>query len=111
MTPLDRLLERLPDAKKRRDGGQARSPAQEVQQGCRWLRGPGLAEQALQTLAMAGVGNWETTPPGTPGRQTRRFVLAKASAVYETPKNQLENADFVGGAATVSTADDDWGEV
>ena len=49
----------------------------EVQQKCRWLRGTGRAEKALQALIDSGVGNWEVANGGQRGRPTQRFVLAK----------------------------------
>jgi len=45
------------------------------------------AEHALDSLVQAGVGHWEDAgPTGQGGRPTRRFVLADAVAVAETPK-------------------------
>ncbi|RLS36444.1 MAG: DUF3987 domain-containing protein [Planctomycetota bacterium] len=55
----------------------------DVQQGCRWLKEPGDAEQALQSLVNAGVGTWISSPKGQPGQPTRRFQL---SPVYGSPK-------------------------
>ena len=50
--------------------------ARTVRQWCRWLRGPGLAEAALQGLVAAGLGNWaETSPRTSGGRTTRVFTL------------------------------------
>lgn len=47
----------------------------EVQMGCRWLRQPGEAEQALIALQQAGLGVWENSPAGARGKPTRRFRL------------------------------------
>ena len=54
----------------------------EVQQGCRWLKGPGEAERALQSLVEAGAGSWLPSPKGQPGHPTRRIKL---NAVYGMP--------------------------
>ncbi len=61
--------------------GQPVTP-RDVQQGCRWLKGPGEAERALQSLVEAGAGTWLPSPKGQPGQPTRRFQL---SAVYGIP--------------------------
>ena len=53
--------------------------ARDIQQGCRWLKGPGAAEAALEELVKAGAGDWEPTPAGQRGQPTRRFQL---SSVY-----------------------------
>jgi hypothetical protein len=58
--------------------------AREVQQGCRWLRGPGAAEAALEELAKAGRGTWEQSPAGQRGQPTRRFKLSTVSTVCST---------------------------
>jgi hypothetical protein len=54
--------------------------ARDVYTGCRWLRGPGAAEAALEELVKAGRGNWEESPAGRRGQPTRRFVLPSLSA-------------------------------
>jgi hypothetical protein len=66
---LRRLVEWL-----ERHGGAA--TAREAQQGCRWLKAPGLAEAALTALANAGYGQWEASPAGQRGQPTRVFRLA-----------------------------------
>ena len=68
----------------RRKGGTA--SARETQQGCRWLKEPGVAEEALAELAKAGRGVWQdsqASPRG--GRPARVFVLNARPAVHETP--------------------------
>jgi hypothetical protein len=75
-----------------RKGG--RVTAREVQQGCRWLKEPGLAEVALEELVKSGRGSWrspETTARG--GRPTRVFALSTPSTGYETP---VPNAEMRG---------------
>jgi hypothetical protein len=54
--------------------------ARDAQTNCRWLKRPGAAEAALDELVKAGAGSWVPTPAGTPGKPTRRFVLAGATA-------------------------------
>lgn len=49
--------------------------SREVQMGCRWLRQPSEAEQALIALQQAGLGVWENSPAGARGKPTRRFRL------------------------------------
>jgi hypothetical protein len=56
------------------NGGTA--TVREVQQRCRWLRGAGRAEKALQALVDSGGGHWEPTGDGQRGRPVQRFVLA-----------------------------------
>lgn len=46
----------------------------EVQQGCRWLKAPGVAERMLTALVKSGAGHWEQSPAGQRGQPTRRFV-------------------------------------
>jgi len=48
--------------------------------GCRWIKDADAAERALQRLADAGRGRWETKPtdPDKGGRPARLFVLASA---------------------------------
>lgn len=50
--------------------------AREVQQKCRWLKGAGNAEKALQALVDTGLGSWEATGEAQRGRPGRRFTLA-----------------------------------
>lgn len=62
--------------------------AREVQQGCRWLKEPGAAEEALEGLAKAGRGTWEQALAGQRGQPTRRFRLSTVSTrqhVYGIP--------------------------
>lgn len=60
-----------------RRGGSA--TAREVRQGCRWLKQPGKAEEALDNLANRNLGHWEADNlAGQRGRPTRRFVLKLA---------------------------------
>lgn len=54
--------------------------ARDAQTNCRWLKRPGAAEAALDELVRAGAGSWVPTPAGSPGKPTRRFVLAGATA-------------------------------
>jgi len=50
----------------------------EVQMGCRWLRGPGAAEAALEELVKAGRGTWRDVPTTAKGgRPARVFVLCQ----------------------------------
>jgi hypothetical protein len=63
-----RLLEWL----QKRGGG---ATVREVQQGCRWLRGSGQAEAALNALAGAGHGTWASKPGQPAGKKVGRFVL------------------------------------
>lgn len=52
--------------------------AREVQMGCRRLRGPGAAEQALEQLVQAGLGEWASVGAADRGgRPTRRFALCQ----------------------------------
>jgi hypothetical protein len=61
-----------------RKGGTA--TAREVQMGCRWLRGAGAAEAALEELVKAGCGSWSSEPPPATGGHSRRvFVLSTPS--------------------------------
>lgn len=70
--------------------------AREVQQGCRWLKEPGKAEEALEELVKAGRGCWQnsaTTPQG--GRPGRAFVLSTPSTVYTTGETPEQTTGFV----------------
>ncbi len=52
----------------------------------------------LNLLSEAGLGAWETPPPGeTGGRPTQRFVLTCAVDVDKTPCSGPENGGFVNG--------------
>lgn len=61
---------------RRREGGVT---VREIQQGQRQYKTAEEAEEALAELVKAGYGTWRPSPPGTPGRPTRRFVLAGSS--------------------------------
>jgi len=82
----------------------------DVQQGCAWLKSPGLAEEALQSLVTAGLGRWEQSPAGKRGRPCRRFTLFH---VYGNAVCPVENSNIV----EVDSVDapendtDEWGEV
>lgn len=68
----------------------------EVQQGCRKLKEPGKAEEALEELVKVGRGCWQnsaTTPKG--GRPGRAFVQSTPSTVYTTEEPPEQPAGFV----------------
>jgi hypothetical protein len=68
----------------------------EVQQGCRWLKGPGVAETALEELVKAGRGSWRNVPTTAKGgRPARAFVLSTPSTVYETTTKPEESEGSV----------------
>jgi hypothetical protein len=68
----------------------------EVQQGCRWLKGPGAAEAALEELVRAGRGAWRDVPTTAKGgRPARTFVLSTPSTVHETPTKPEGPGGFV----------------
>jgi hypothetical protein len=70
--------------------------ARAVQQGCRWLKEPGKAEQALEELVKARRGAWQnstSTPKG--GRPGRVFVLSTPSTAYTTEDTPQQPAGFV----------------
>jgi hypothetical protein len=69
--------------------------AREVQQGCRWLKGPGAAEAALEVLAKEGWGTWEPSPAGQRGQPTRRFKLSTVSTVYGNANSPKGNSNTV----------------
>jgi hypothetical protein len=71
-TDESRDKRRLVEWIERREGSVT---ARETQQGCRWLREPGMAEAALTALVDEGIGKWEPTPTGQRGQPTRRFTL------------------------------------
>lgn len=50
--------------------------AREVRKGCRWLRAPGRAEEALEAVVKSGLGVWETND-GVRGRHTQRVRLVQ----------------------------------
>lgn len=77
-----------------RRGGSA-SP-RDVQQGCRWLKSKGDADEALEGLAKAGLGHWNATGSSAGGgRPSRILVLSTSSTVYETPTTEGANEGFV----------------
>jgi len=85
--------------------------ARDVQQGCRWLRTPGAAEEALAELAKDGYGNWEPSPARKRGQPTRRFRLSGASTVYGNQGNASENRNTVDVDVTgLDATDDEWSE-
>jgi hypothetical protein len=95
-----------------RNGGSAR--ARDVQMGCRWLREPGEAEAALEQLAKAGWGCWESTPAGQRGQPTRHFRLSTPSTVNSNPVFPGVNCNTVDVDtvdAPESQADGEWGEL
>jgi len=66
-----------------------RVTARDVQTYYRRLKGPGLAEAALEGLVQAGLGSWQdgpTTPKG--GRPARTFVLTTLHAPAETSQGK-----------------------
>jgi hypothetical protein len=68
----------------------------EVRQGCRWLKGPGAAETALEELARAGLSSWQHVPTTAKGgRPARAFVLSTPSTVNETPAKPQESESCV----------------
>jgi hypothetical protein len=70
--------------------------ARELQQGRRDIRTSAEADATLTALTNAGLGEWESIPPGDAGgRATRRFHLSTASTVYATPSTPEENIGFV----------------
>ncbi len=71
-------LQRLIDWLKKRGGT---ATVREVQQKCRWLRGPGQADAALSALVDAGIGCWMVGEGGSSGNSSRRFVLRGATSV------------------------------
>ena len=105
----DRNLRRLVEWLERRGDPVS---VRDVQQGCRWLRAPGLAEAALEQLVKTGVGLWESTPPGRRGQPTRRFRLSKSAAVNGNGSKPEENRNTV-DVDTVDApndqAEDEWG--
>ena len=70
--------------------------ARELQQGPRRFRGDAqLAEEALDSLAKAGIGEWELQPLGLQGgRPTRAFRLFTSGNGDAPPRNTEENIGF-----------------
>lgn len=67
-----------------RRGGTA--TARDVHRGCRWLREPGKAEEALEWLVQRGLGRWEpftTSPRGGP--TARQFTQRSVDVVSTEP--------------------------
>jgi hypothetical protein len=59
-----------------------------------------VAERALDGLVQSGEGRWEDAGPTEQGgRPTRRFILADAVAVAETPKTSEEPEVLATGPA------------
>jgi hypothetical protein len=91
--------------------------AREVYTGCRWLRGSGTAEAALNELAKAGMGTWESSPAGQRGQPTRRFqvttnrvsmsAVSSNGKIVEENNNtaDADNADSLHDISTDSTTD------
>jgi hypothetical protein len=73
-----------------RHGGKA--TVRQVQAGCRWLRASGAAEEALNDLRKAGLGDWQTTEPAKGGgRSGMVFCLStKPNRVNGTPSKPWE---------------------
>jgi hypothetical protein len=107
-----------------RKGGSA--TAREVQQGCRWLKEPGVAEAALDDLEKVGWGHWEPSPRGQRGQPTRYFRLSTPSTVYGNGVSPLENSNTVdvdivdahetdileaANGELLAAPDDEWGEL
>jgi hypothetical protein len=68
----------------------------DVQQGCRWLKEPGVAEAALEGLVKAGRGTWRDVPTTAEGgRPARAFVLSTPSTDYGTPTKPEKTRGFV----------------
>lgn len=77
----------------------------EVQQGCRRLKDPGKAVEALQALVNAGSGSWiYSTGNAKGGHPSRRFALRSPSTVYKTPATDIAPRGFV-DVDTVDTPD------
>jgi hypothetical protein len=75
-TATEREQRKLLEWIERHDG--AVTPRQ-VQSGCRWLRAPGAADKALETLAQLGYGAWQTgSVPPSGGHAQRTFRLHNA---------------------------------
>jgi hypothetical protein len=70
--------------------------ARQAQQGCRWLKAPGAAEDALGALVKAGRGRWEYVGPAPKGGcPTRTFTLSTPSPPHETPATDVEEVGSV----------------
>jgi hypothetical protein len=119
----DRDRRRLVEWLERRGGS---ATPREVQQGCRWLKGPGAAEVALDELAKAGWGVWQDSPTTAKGgRPARVFALSTPSTstkphetrdlkgfvdvdTVDAPKTDgLESAN----AQLLAIPADEWGEI
>lgn len=117
-TDADRDARRLVEWIERQGG--STTPGK-VQAGCRWLREPGAAEAAIDSLAEAGFGAWESTPAGPAGgRPARAFRLRQQRQRQQNPRNPAESLGFADAdnadapesqSAPTSAGDDDWGTV
>jgi hypothetical protein len=86
-TDEDRDLRKLYDWIAGRGG---RVTERDVQMGCRWLRQPGAAEQAMGELIKAGWASWEPTMQGQRGRPTRQLRLNPVNSNHSLPcKNDV----------------------
>ena len=86
--------------------------AREVQQGHRQYRTAQEAEAALEELAKAGCGQWQSTPPGRRGQPTRRFTLCTVSTVNDNTLKLEGNGNAVDVDSVdtpESQSDDEWG--
>ena len=91
-TEADGDLRRLAEWIERRGGS---ATTREVQQGCRWLRGPGAAEESLEHLAKSGSGRWQDAAASSKGgRPTRVFELSTTSTSTK-PRDASEFGGFV----------------
>ncbi|MHB9045654.1 MAG: YfjI family protein, partial [Pirellulales bacterium] len=89
----------------RRKGGVV--TAREIQQtGPRLLRAPGAAETALEGLANAGYGTWQSSPRGQRGQPTRRFVLATVATCYGNTLTPERNDNTVSVASVAEPGND-----
>jgi hypothetical protein len=84
-TPDEERLRKLADWIAARGGSVT---VRELQMGIKSLRSRGAAEAALNELAEAGFGTWETHQPGR-GRPTRRFRLQRPASPKK-PANESE---------------------
>jgi len=88
--------------------------ARDVQQGCRWLREPGMAEAALDELVKAGCGDWHDAQPGQEGGRPSRVFRLSTVSTSTKPAKTLDSEGFVDvdSVDTPETQDEDeWGEL
>ena len=87
----------------------------EVQRGPRRYRPGDAAQAALDEMAKAGIGRWETQPPSeSGGRAPRVFTLTTPATGDTTPENPEVKEGSVAVATTdapENTCDDEWGTV